>query len=82
MLCPRMFLDYPPANPQPPPPQPIALHAPISLAGHAGLELATWATGRLSLRVKRFLPHLGQAGFWSPRIKTSNSLEQVSHVYS
>ena len=53
-----------------------------SRAGQADWPPATWPVVALICRSSRFLPHLGHAGFSSPRTNSSNSCPQSKHAYS
>jgi hypothetical protein len=55
---------------------------PLSRQGSSLSALAECAIGTLNDFVKCRLPQAGQAGFSSPRIKTSKSFPQSLHVYS
>jgi hypothetical protein len=61
-------------------PQPILL--PAGRQGSSFEELAECAAGTLNDFVTCRLPHDGQTGFSSPRIKSSKSLPQSLQVYS
>jgi hypothetical protein len=53
-----------------------------SRAAQADAPPATWPLVALICRSNRFLPHLGHAGFSSPRTSSSNSCLQSKHTYS
>jgi hypothetical protein len=58
----------------------MAGHWPLAQDGSAAPPL--WATGTLQRLLKCFFPHVGQAGFSSPRTSCSKSIPQSRHVYS
>jgi hypothetical protein len=64
------------------PPPHCPMPQPEGRQGSSFVALAECAAGTLNAFVRRALPHDGQTGFSSPRIKTSKSFPQSLQLYS